>query len=71
MTMRYVQNNVVRMCRNHQRCSPLHDVAGFAQLNFLHETMAVQAAEDIVRKPTSVRVEVRRNRRQPQLVNAP
>ncbi len=50
-TIRYIQNNPVRMARNHQRCTPLKGLAAAAQQSFDFDTdknQAVKEAEAII-----------------------
>jgi integrase/recombinase XerD len=46
-TLRYIQNNPIRMARNHQRCTPLKVLDRAAQ-GVLFETQAVKEAEAIL-----------------------
>ena len=45
-TLRYIQNNPVRMARNHRRCTPLKALAGAGQQTFDFD--AVKQAEAIL-----------------------
>ncbi len=47
-TLRYIQNNPIRMARNHQRCTPLREVLDRAAQGLLFETQAVKEAEAIL-----------------------
>ncbi|GAJ14697.1 unnamed protein product, partial [marine sediment metagenome] len=46
-TLRYIQNNPIRMARNHQCCTPLK-VLGRAAQGVLFETQVVKEAEAIL-----------------------
>ena len=48
-TLRYIQNNPIRMARNHQRCTPLKVLDRAAQ-GVLFETQAIEEAEQILTK---------------------
>jgi integrase/recombinase XerD len=47
-TLRYIQNNPIRMARNHARCTPLRDISAGGQGNFLERSDAVREAETII-----------------------
>ena len=52
-TLRYIQNNPIRMSRNHQSCTPLKRLAAVAQQSFVFDTdkaQAVKEAEAILAK---------------------
>lgn len=48
-TLRYIHNNPLRMARNHQRCTPLKDLASIAQ-GSLFDSLPVRQAEEILTK---------------------
>lgn len=47
-TLGYIQNNVERMARNHQHCTPLKDLASAAQHSFFDKTSVLKEAEAIL-----------------------
>jgi len=47
-TLRYIQNNPIRMARNHQRCSPLKLIASAAQGSLFDTSLALKEAEAIL-----------------------
>jgi len=47
-TLRYIQNNPIRMARNHQRCTPLRLISSAAQGSLFDTSQAVKEAEAIV-----------------------
>jgi len=53
-TLRYIQNNPMRMARNHQHCTPLRVLAGAAQANLfspeLDASQAIKEAEAILER---------------------
>jgi len=52
-TLRYIQNNPIRMARNHSRCTPLKGLAAVAQQSFDFDTdkdQAIKEAEAILAK---------------------
>ena len=47
-TLRYIQNNPIRMARNHQRCTPLKGLANVAQGNLFETNQVIKEAEAII-----------------------
>lgn len=47
-TLRYIQNNPIRMAQNHQRCTPLKIVANAAQRSFF-DSQVIKEAEEILK----------------------
>ena len=47
-TVRYIQNNPIRMARNHQRCTPLKVLDRAAQGNLFDTSQVVKEAEEIL-----------------------
>ena len=45
-TLRYIQNNPIRMARNHQRCTPLKGLAAVAQQSFDFDTDKAQVLKE-------------------------
>lgn len=45
-TLRYIQNNPIRMTRNHQRCTPLRGLAAAAQQSFDFDRDKIQAVKE-------------------------
>ena len=49
-TLRYIQNNPIRMARNHQRCTPLKMLASAAQGSLFDTSQALKEAEAILKE---------------------
>lgn len=47
-TLQYIQNNPLRMARNHQECTPVKKIAGLAQANLFPESGILAEAQEII-----------------------